>query len=307
MIIGMSAYQKSNLISVDEAVAKGRKMLLLPRMLLIIGLFCGLFPIGLILIAVVEGPVFTKNIWLIAGSVVFISILVFLFLPFLYWSKRTTSWKLWAFDNVDDVHELKIVALQANLFPLYGSVMDRLQIQSAYEREQWKKLQERFHFHGDFIDDSGLPAETRICFSKLQLSLNMLLGLFFVGIGVTVVILSFHKKSAIWPKIVGVVIALAPWYMIIATFKDLLNRKPQLVLSDTGIYTEGSGPIPWDAIYDIEVKQITQGRRGIKYTLHFKYPGGFVNINVTELDISRNKLEKLIRVYRGRSGFGRSM
>ncbi|MGY4385176.1 hypothetical protein ACVWYN_002212 [Pedobacter sp. UYP24] len=64
----MSTYQKSELISVDEAVAKGRSMLLLPRILMIAGLFFFLFPIALLIMALMDGPAFTKNSWLISGG-----------------------------------------------------------------------------------------------------------------------------------------------------------------------------------------------------------------------------------------------
>ncbi|MFD2145446.1 hypothetical protein [Mucilaginibacter antarcticus] len=253
--------------------------------------------------ALIDGPAFTKNSWLVVGGIILLTFVLFFYLPFLYWSKRTTAWKLWAFDHVDDVHELKIVALQAHLFPLYGSAMDQLQIQSTKEREQWAKLQERFQFRGNFIDDSSIPAETNIYFSKLELSLNILLGLFISSIGITALYLSSIKASTIWVKLIGFAFALAPWYMIIATFKNLLNRKPQLTLNKTGLYTWDNGLVPWDVIYDIEVTA-TQRRNFIKYTLHFKYPGGIVNKEITELDTNRNKLERLIRVYRGRLNSG---
>jgi len=179
----MSSYQKANLISVDEAITKGRKMLLLPRILMIIGLFFFLFPIAMLSIAVKDGPAFSMNAWLISGGIIVFCFGLCFYLPFRFWSKRTTRWKLWAFDNVDNVHELKIAAVHANLCPAYGTVMDKLQIQSAEEREQWRKLQDRFYFPDFFKDDPTIPSATKIFYSKTHSSVYVLFGLLFLGIG----------------------------------------------------------------------------------------------------------------------------
>ncbi|MGY4537853.1 hypothetical protein ACVW0P_002272 [Mucilaginibacter sp. UYNi724] len=172
----MTTYQKTSLISVDEALSIGRKMLFLPRILMMAGLFFGMFFLAMIGIAIVEGPPFTTNAWLVCAGAILFCLLVCFYLPFLYWSKTTTRWKLWAFDNVDDVHELRIMAAQAHLCPVYGNIMDKLQIQSREEREQWRALQDRFSFRADFKDDPNIPAITQIFYSKLHMIINILFG-----------------------------------------------------------------------------------------------------------------------------------
>ncbi|WP_374950742.1 hypothetical protein [Mucilaginibacter sp.] len=188
----MNTYQKASLISVDEAITKGRQMLLLPRIVMVVGLVFFLFPMALIFIGVFEGPPFTTNVWLVCTGVTVFCFVVFCYLPYLFWSKRTTRWKLWAFDNVDDVHELKIMATGAHLCPAYSTVMDKLQIQSAEEREQWRNLQDRFNFRSAFKDDPEIPARTEVFYSKLHLTIQILFALLFVAIGS---VIEFDRKA----------------------------------------------------------------------------------------------------------------
>ncbi len=300
----MNTYQKANLISVDEAISKGRKMLLLPRILMVIGLFYFLFPIAMVFIAVTEGPTFTIKEWLICAGVVLFCFVVFFYLPFLFWSKRTTRWKLWAFDNVDNVHELKIAAVNANLCPAYGTFMDKLQIQSAEEREQWRKLQDRFDFPDIFKDDPALPYKTEVSYSKVNLTLYTLFGLLFVGIGCALEYLAIKNNGNLSLKLIAAVIAIAgTWYMAI-NIKRMLRKQPELVLENQGLTTPETGFLKWDQIFNEKVTRTYRAKRGILYTFSFQYPGGLVNIDVSDFNISKVRLERLIRVYKGRFAAG---
>lgn len=299
----MSTYQKTTLISVDEAITKGRQMLLLPRIVMIIGLFFFLFPITLILIGVFEGPPFTTKVWLVCTGVTVFCFFVFFYLPYLFWSKRTTHWKLWAFDNVDDVHELKIMAREAHLCPAFGTVMDKLQIQSTEEREQWLKLQERFNFRSAFIDDPAIPSTTEVFFSKLHLTINILLALLVVAIGSVIEYFTIkHDGHQTSLKIVAALITVVPIYWIFKYVQRMLKKQPELVLDNNGLYTEQTRFLNWDLIFNEKVTRVDQGKRGVKFTFSFQHPGGIVNIDISDFNISKGRLERLIRVYKGRNG-----
>ncbi|MBD1395395.1 hypothetical protein IDJ76_19995 [Mucilaginibacter sp. ZB1P21] len=255
---------------------------------------------ALFFIALMDGPAISGNVWLVISGVLVFAFLLGIYLPFRLWSKRTTRWKLWAFDNVNNVHELKRVAVRANLYAAYGSFMDKLQIQSAAERADWRKLQERANFPEVFIDDHNVPPETTIYFSTPYLIFNMLLGLIFMGIGITVTYFSLRQPSSLITTLIGIAIILAPIYWIFVTLRDLLRHEAQIILNSKAIFTVETGFLSWDTIYDEEVQQVSQGRRGMKYTLHFNYMSGIANIDITLFATNRNQLEKLMRVYKGR-------
>ncbi|MGY3211819.1 hypothetical protein [Mucilaginibacter sp. HD30] len=298
----MTTYQKTSLISVDEAITKGRQMLLLPRIVMVVGLFLFLFPITLILIGIFEGPPFTTNVWLVCTAVTVFCFVVFFYLPYLFWSKRTTRWKLWAFDNVDDVHELKIMATEAHLCPAYGTVMDKLQFQSTEEREQWRNLQDRFNFRSAFKDDPDIPARIEVFYSKLHLIINILFALLFVAIGSVIEHLTIKHDGPTSLKIIAAVIALVPTFLVFRSVQRMIKKQPELVLDNQGLYSEQTGFLNWDLIFNEKVTRVDQGKRGVKFTFSFQHPGGIVNIDISDFNISKGRLERLVRVYKGRYG-----
>lgn len=296
----MSSYQKAILISVDEAITKGRKMLLLPRILMVLGLFFFLFPVAMILIAVFEGPPFTTDIYLICTGVILFCFVVCFYLPFRFWSKRTTRWKLWAFDNVDNVYELKIAAVNANLCPAYGTVMDKLQIQSAEEREQWRKLQDRFDFPDIFKDDPTIPSVTEVFYSKMNSAVYILFGLLFLGIGGGLEYMVIKNDGNFTSQLLPLVIAIAAICYIVINIRRMLKKQPEMVLDNQGLTTPETGFLNWDLIFNEKVTRTDRGKRGILYTFSFQYPGGLVNIDVSDFNVNKARLERLIRVYKGR-------
>ncbi|QXV63702.1 hypothetical protein INP83_11330 [Mucilaginibacter sp. 21P] len=284
----------------DEAITRGRKMLLFPRILMIIGLFYFLFSIALFFIAVKDGPTFTINEWLIAAGIIFMGFVIGFYLPFRLWSKRTTRWKLWAFDNVDNVHELKIAAIQANLCPAYGTFMDKIQIHSFEEREQWHKLQDRFDFPDTFKDDPAIPSVTVIFYSEARLSLYILFSLLFMVMGCGLEYLAIKNNGNISLTLIAPVIAIVALYAMVIHIKRMLKKQPELVLEDQGITTQETGFLNWDLIYNDKITKVDRGKRGVLFIFSFQHPGGLVNIDISDFNISKIRLERLIRVYKGR-------
>ena len=80
-------------ITVDEALRKGHKMVTYPGMAIMFAMLGISFYLGMAEIT---------PIWIIPVGVVssFIT-------AWLYWSVMIIKWRLWAFENVRNVHELK--------------------------------------------------------------------------------------------------------------------------------------------------------------------------------------------------------
>ncbi|RFZ92905.1 hypothetical protein D0C36_16060 [Mucilaginibacter conchicola] len=271
---------------------------------MVIGLFYFLFPIAMVFTAFTDGPAFTIKESLICAVIILFCFVVCFYLPFLFWSKRTTRWKLWAFDNVDNVHELKIAAVNANLCPAYGTFMDRIQIQSDWERKQWRKLLERFDFPDIFKDDPAIPYKTEVFYSKVRLTLYILFGLLFVGIGCGLEYLAIKHNGDLSLKLIAPVIAIVAIYAMVIHMKRMLKKQPELVLENQGLTTHETGFLNWDEIYNEKVTRTDRGKRGILYTFNFQHPGGMASIDISDLNISKARLERLIRVYQGRFAAG---
>ena len=147
-------------VSVDEAVRKGRRIINLPI------LFIMFVPPALLFFAVAfyDYPGWTI---IVAVSVGFISAWVF-------WSFMITKWRLWAFDNVRNVHELRKRAIKEKLIWPDGTFFEKTEIRTSSDKERWVSLQERFNREDVFIDDYTIPTLTEIYFSKNKKIGNMI-------------------------------------------------------------------------------------------------------------------------------------
>ncbi|GGI49425.1 hypothetical protein GCM10011425_06370 [Mucilaginibacter galii] len=80
----------------------------------------------------------------------------------------------------------------------------------------------------------------------------------------------------------------------------MLNKQPEIVLKNQGLTTRETGFLNWDVIFNEKVTRTDRGKRGILYTFSFQHPGGLVNIDISDLNVSKVRLERLIRVYKAR-------
>lgn len=296
----MNEYENSELISVDQALAKGRQMLFLPRIVMIIGLFFFMFPFALFFIAITGEHALTTKTLLVFGSVLIVTSFIFFYLPFRFWSKRTTHWKLWAFSHVNDVEELKRAARKASLCFGYGSFLDNIQLQSASERDQWRRLQQRTGAPDVFIDDTGTDSETIIYYSRPRLLLNIFFYVIFLAAGIGAEIFDFRSdKSSTFVIIVGAVWISYSLYGIVRNVIDISRHEPRIILNDRGIFTVEAGFISWNDVFNIKIIVINHAKRGAEHTLQIHYTGDLANIEVTDY-ARRSELESLIRTYKGR-------
>ncbi|MFN0203348.1 MAG: hypothetical protein ACKVTZ_17610, partial [Bacteroidia bacterium] len=120
-------------VSVDEAIAKGHRMVN--------------HPIAIIAFVIIVTYFFAYQQitdrfppWGIAVGFLPTIVLVVL-LAWLYWSIMITKWRLWAFENVRNVHELKKRAIQEKLIWPEDSVFNKTEIRSAADVQKWDSLQ----------------------------------------------------------------------------------------------------------------------------------------------------------------------
>ncbi|WP_222597233.1 hypothetical protein [Chitinophaga pinensis] len=126
----MSIIPTSETISVEEAITKGHKMVNLPAIAIMV-----LTTVLCIVLAVMN---------IIPGWGIGVGILVSFVLAWLYWSVMITKWRLWAFENVRNVHELKKRAIQEKLIWPNKHFFEKTEIRSAAQQAKWESLQHRF-------------------------------------------------------------------------------------------------------------------------------------------------------------------
>lgn len=201
-----------------------------------------------------------------------------------------TKWKVWAFDKVRNVHNLKRRAIDEKII-WEGN---RLELWTAKDRKKWQLLQEKFKVEDVFIDDSTVPEQTLIYYSPSSLILSVP-ALFAAGYAGIMLIINGRK----YIPAVGVVLLVFILCLLYLDIKRFIIKKPQLILSSRGIEANNIGFYSWNEIHNEHLDK-SGGRPPSVYFLVYNYPDGHANINVNSLKINRDDLMDLINLYRQR-------
>jgi hypothetical protein len=181
-------------ISVSEALLKGKRTVHYPAIVILL-----LLAILSIILS------FQKSIpiWL-----PIVCLLLAFILPFIYWFVMITKWRLWAFDNVRNVHELKRRAISEGLIGEDGSIYEKLEIRSKEDKKKWSDILERFKNKDVFIDDFSIANETIIYYSKNQIYFYIAFGLIAIATGMYLYLIKNDLKKGIVLLGVGLFMAI---------------------------------------------------------------------------------------------------
>ncbi|HEY2583057.1 MAG TPA: hypothetical protein VGI43_14700 [Mucilaginibacter sp.] len=264
-------------ITVDEALKKGRRMVTYPCLMFI---FAGMGVSGVLLI-----------VDAIPGWGFFIGLGLGVFLAWLYWSIVITKWRVWAFDNVRNVHELKKRAIKENLIWGDNNFFEKTEIRSAADGEKLNTLQSKFEKPDLFADDFEVPQEVKIYYSKRKSLFSLVIMIGVTGLGVWLVLSDSY--FGIFSIGLGLV-------FIYSEIKHLINKNPQIVLNNEGVQTSSAPFYNWKDVRNEDVTKKITGESSTYY-LNYDCPDGGKELQITDLDITHSALENLLRVYRGRN------
>lgn len=141
-------------ISVDDAIKKGHQVIT--------------YPIRILFFVFSLATFYTlfrnqSSVLLILGMIISIPVL-----PMLYSSMIVPKWKIWAFGNIRNVHELKKRAILEEIISPSNSFSAKTEIWTKKDKAKWKALQIKFLSDDVFIDDPTVGTETIIYYSKLK-------------------------------------------------------------------------------------------------------------------------------------------
>jgi uncharacterized membrane protein YciS (DUF1049 family) len=213
-------------------------------------------------------------------------------LSWLYWSIMITRWRIWAFTNVRNVHELQKKAIEAKLINKDGGFFEKTEIRTATQKRQWAELQEKFKAQDIYQEDYSIPAETMIRYSRGAISISLVVAVMVVGGGIYMIVLKSYYMAIF---LVGI-----GSYMSYAELKKVMDKLPQIILNDKGIETKNSGFTAWEDITDDQVITRTEGRSSNTY-FEYNCPHGNVQLNIAELDTNKKALENMLHTYRLRN------
>lgn len=270
-------------VTVDEAIKKGRRMLFFtPLLIFFIVLWATIGSIYLVK---------DNSIWI--PVIGFSSLVLAPLAVGVYYFKMLPVWRIWAFTNVRNVHELKQRAILGQIYPKKdNSFLWRLEIKSAAQKQATEELQKKFDQPDVFNNDYDIPYETTYSYSKVE---TAILLLFTLGLLIAAVIwLSQGVDLAGFITLGGSIMFGFMFY------KRIKNRGPQLILSNEGITTKKYGFHPWKDITNEQVFFVSAGKASY-YGLSYEANGQAIKISLRDLTGLRSyKVDHVLRTYTGR-------
>ncbi|MCF6404101.1 hypothetical protein L3C95_14500 [Chitinophaga filiformis] len=268
-------------VSVDEAISKGHRMVNYPVMTIML---------GMVILSLYLGCWGGMPVWIIPVGLV----LSFTF-AWLYWSFMITKWRIWAFENVRNVHELKRRAIMENLIWQDNSIFEKTEIRKAVHKEKWQALQSKFEREDVFHDDLTIPTQTIIYYSKGKKYLETITVLICLPLAI------FLMLKADQYIIVAIFTVVGGAYWGYREYKGVIKKTPQIIISNKGIQTVSTMFYEWKDIKHEEIVIEGYGEHARCY-LKYDHPGGSEHLQIDHFDTDKAALDKLLTIYRGRSG-----
>lgn len=269
-------------VTVEQALKKGKWQLIYMTVLLLL-VTMGAVWLGVFLLPDYDG-------WLIGVAYCIFALLAICIVPGLYYYTMLPRWRIWAFTNVRNVHELKQRAILARILYEDNSLSTRLQIMNERQREQLRQLQHKFEQPDEFVDDLTVLFET-VYTSEKSLKTGLILPFVFLIAGGVMFYLEEYGTAIMC--------------VCVATFVCFLHfravgrlKGATLTLSNDGITTKNAGFHPWQVIE--EEKILVIGGDSTTFLLAYNVAGEKIQIFLSDYTAPPKDVDHLLRVYRGR-------
>jgi hypothetical protein len=269
-------------ITVDKAINRGHLIVNVPVFITIIG--CPILALYL------------SEQKLIPGWGIGIAFLIGFVLAWLIWSFMITKWRIWAFENVRNVHELKKRAIQEKLIWNDGNIFEKTEIRSTEDKSKLRKLEKKFEQEDEYREDYFLPPKTEIHYSKTYNYIELGISILIISVGIYFFINGETKQYVLGAIMTGIGL-----YSTIKEFRKVLDRKPKIIIDSTGIQTKNVEFKNWSNIKSEEVVQEGYGKSAKSYLTYFFDEDEFEKIEIDSLNITHRELENIIRTYRIRN------
>jgi hypothetical protein len=266
-------------ITVEEAISKGHRMTQLPITILAWGSF---------VLFITNTLTQNMSFWIfLIGYISGATLIIFWYIKMRY------KWRLWAFDKVRNVHELKKRAIQENLiWPNYDIDFEMTAISSHKDKEKWSSIQKKFREDDLFQDDLSILNETIIYYSNRKNLGKKIIRLGCLAVGIYLLI----KTDA---YILGSVLSIIGAYFSFKEFKKLPNTEPQIILNDKGVKTISTEFFEWTQIQNEKVAR--EDSESNSYYLVYDHPDGTERLCIEHYETNKIKLHNLLIIYRGRN------
>ncbi|WP_298902346.1 hypothetical protein [uncultured Psychroserpens sp.] len=266
-------------VSVDKAIKRGHLMINVPVMICLIG-----SPAAGIYLSAHD---YIPN-WGLA-----IAIVLGIGLGWLFWSIMITKWRIWAFEHVRNVHELKERAIHEKLIWGDGHIFERTEIRSKKEQRKLDELNLKFRADDLFEEDPSISSVTEIYFSKGH-------GLFLLIFGIVTLIVSITLllNESLRSYILGSILLAGGGYFVFSAIKKLVNNAVQITIDNNGIKLGSEPKRSWFEIFEETVTYEGIGKSSTAHLTFYDADDRFYKILLEDLRIKPAQLEIILRTYR---------
>jgi len=273
------------MLTIDEVIKKGRIQLFWIPISMLFGL------IALMVLAV--SLINNGTIWIpICG---FGGFFLAVFTPLLYTAFMLPRWRIWAFSNVRNVHELKQTAILRRIYPKDKSFFWRLEIKSAAQKQAIQEIEKRFEIPDIFEDDPSIPYQTAYYYPKVESWTYIALA---IGALILAVFMFGSKDNGMF--FIGLLAVVGGSFLGWTGYKRLMSTDAPLMISEDGISMESNGFHDWKDISNEQVYYVSAGKASY-YGLSYEVNGTRIAMSLKELTgLSSYKVDHVLRVYRGR-------
>lgn len=205
-------------------------------------------------------------------------------LGWLVWSYFVVKWKIWAFENVRNINELKRKAVEQQLIWSSGSWLEKTEFKDYQQKQKLKQLEKKFLEKDIYRDDISVPKETVISNSRITI-----IFLLFLYLGISVL----GGYIVMDEKYFGLLFLGFGLYLSYQQIIKVSDKSPQIVINDEGIRLKNENLISWNKIYNDRVYSESSGKGSNNYFVF-----NDEKIEIDELSIEFEKLENLLHVYR---------
>jgi hypothetical protein len=221
-------------------------------------------------------------------------------LMWLWWSIQITRWKILAFGNVRNVHELKRKAIEQQLIWNDSSWFNKTEIWSQEQKQKWSKIEKKFLQEDEFesiLDDGRIPDKTIV---KNSGALKWIYGAMILGCLILAYIQIRENETFLFMLLIGISI-LGGMFLL----PKVWDSSPQIILTNEGIKFKDAKMVSWDEVKKANV--VLQGRgKSAKWYLDIDYRSkdskGDLGeyIELSNFDPNPGKIEERIKIYRQR-------
>jgi len=217
---------------------------------------------------------------------------------YIYNNIAMQRWRIWAFTNVRNVHELKDAA-EPNMFVPKSKLYFKSEFNSASYKHEWEALQYRFDTPDEIVEDFTIPDTVTIRANRLyQLLVSEIIFILSLIAGTLIMLFNSQYNMALYMLLAFIVVV----FMQRKRLHQLFSNNVCLYMSADGLQINSKTLICWADIHKTSFRREVSERKGAETFLVINHKRGITEVALTPYRTNRYQLNNIIQTYKIRHG-----